>query len=637
MTKTTHLPNEILIQIINYLTPQEKRNGLVICQDWYNVFRYGLYHSISIKTLCQLELLLKSLSKSSTQMTPNGHLIKNLFIQKKTVACLEKMIQERLIIPRFLFEQLPDLCPNLEVLDFDPETWKFVCFHSNISKWNHMRQLPTLASLGANLPFLQDLGQGLKSLSIQSSMIVDISTQGRLVSILSLVPHIHQLAIRGDKISTLNLTLNDIEIIHRLLPCLKKLEIVGDNIQLPIMHGHQVEKDTIHMIDLFPTATQFTSLHIDTRLTPVTWLYYVAHKYPQLKYLHMNVHYDTNNSMGDFQIEKSLFLNLANKCRHIEIMEFSCPILDHWFNVSLFETLKSHQCIQEIRSITQKNGQIKLDSEFNLAIQHGRHLLTALEIEQWRLDIKLPYTLQKLRNFTKLAYLELKCDSYHDEYHVDSLLDSCPVLETLILEWGSLVTPIGTAWKRRKHPLKSLSMTFASFSTNVFDYLSVNCPYISTISMIKCKQLCIINDISSKTVIELNLPNHHLDCLILDGVRLDYSSASMFYHGLSSYMRIALLQTNQEKVWHHHIGYKAGNRKFPITALLDKTDSQITQSYFDNRESSQAIYSSKQFLENLSEQKVDNLLKTNLMFGYIRINCKSIDQFYLDGNVNYPA
>ncbi|KAI8639154.1 hypothetical protein BD408DRAFT_421915 [Parasitella parasitica] len=631
MVQTTHFPTEILIQIVNYLTPQEIRIGLFICQDWYHVFRYGLYHSISIKTLCQLELLLKSLSESSANAITNGSLIKNLFIQRKTVACLEKMIQERLIIPRFLFERLPDLCPNLEVLDFDPETWKFVCFHSNVSKWIHMRQLPTLASLGANLPFLRDLGQSLESLSIQSSMIVDISTQGRLVSILSLVPQIHSLAIQGDRESTLNLTLNDIQTIHQLLLHLERLEIVGDNIQfVPI-------EETREMINISssPTAPRVTSLRINACMTPVTWLSYVSHKYPRLKYLSMDVHYDTSNPMENFQTEKDLFLDLVRKCRHIEVLELSCPVLTHWLNSPLFELLNTHQSIKEIRPIPQRRNQINCDAEFSLAANLGKHLLTALEIEQWRMDTKLPFTLQKLSDFTKLRYLELKCDSYHEEYQLDLLLDSCPVLEALSVEWGSLIAPDkNPANNRRRHPLKSLRMTLASFLTNVFDYLSTCCPYISTISMTKCKQLCIMNNLASQTVVNLNLPNHHLDCLVLDGVRLDYSNASVFYHGLSSYIRIASLQTSQRSVWQHHIGYKANDRKFPIIAPLDHNDSLNTQSYFDKRESSQVVHSSQQFLENISAQKVNNKLKANLMFGYIRIRCKSINEFYLDGNVN---
>ncbi|CEP18445.1 hypothetical protein [Parasitella parasitica] len=632
MAQTTNLPTEILIQIVNYLTPQEKQSGLFICQDWYHVFRYSLYHSISIRTICQLELFLQSLIESSANAMPNGYLIKNLFIQRKTVACLEKMTQERLIIPRFLFEQLPDLCPNLEVLDFDPETWKFVCFHSNVSKWTHMRRLPKLSNLGANLPFLRDLGQGLESLSIQSSMIVDISTQGRLVSILSLAPNICSLEIKGDKESTLNLTLSDIETIHQLSLHLIRLEIVGDNIRLVPMEDDQ---ETIKKISGFPTTPQLISLRIDARMTPVTWLRYVSHKYPRLKYLSMDVHYDTSNPMENFQTEKDLFLDLVRKCRHIEVLELSCPVLTHWLNGSLFELLKANRCIQEIKPIPQRCSQIKRDADFSLAINLGRHFLTALEIEQWRMDTKLPLTVQKLSNFTKLRYLGLKCDSYHEEYQLDLLLASCPVLETLSIEWGSLIAPDKKpATNRRRHPLTALRMTFASFSMNVFEYLSASCPYISAISMTKCKQLCIINNVPSQTVVELNLPNHHLDSLVLNGVRLDYSNASMFYHGFSSYIRIASLTTSQRNVWQHHIGYKANDRKFPIIAPLDQNDALNIQSYFDQRESSHTVHSSKQFLKNISAQKVNNMLKANLMFGYIRVCCKSIDEFYLDGNVN---
>jgi hypothetical protein len=672
------IPTELLLHIINYLAPNDKRQGLLTCKDWYEAFRYSLYININIQNICQLKLLFKSLLSSNhynysqhhSAAIPNGHLMRSLVIHKKSNLYLQKMIQERVIIPRVLFEQLPDLCPNLETLDFDPETWKFICYHNSVSKWKrNMRQLPTVGTIGASLPFLQSLGEGLVSLSIQSGMILDISTQSKLSAILRLVPNILELTIQGDvetnngRPTTLSLTMPDLELIHKLLPRLESFNIVGDNIHMPI---GDASTSMLDFIENLPTVVQIKTLHWNTSVTPVAWVLYVSHKYPSVQNLTLALQsqqqpaHQGNNQDHFFspqhhptkEEEAFLYTRLIQKCRHLEKISLSCSTLNDWFNSAFFEILTRSSCIKQVCPIMQNGNQIKYDSELALALQPNiRSLITALEIEQWRLDIKLPCTLDLLKNFTKLVYLELKCDSYHGEYNVETLLDSCPHLKNLTLEWGTLSTPlpqnpgdIGFS-PPLPHPLQTLNITYVAFSPDIFYYFSKRCRLLSRLLITKCKQLCEMKNASSQTLIKMDMPYNNFDLIMIDGVRLDYSNASMFYSGLSSYIRLAVIQdhintagassaTETAEKWYQHVAYAASNKKAPIAQLLSDEDTEVTQDYFSKREQCTFVNNNHQYLETLGEeQKISNALRTSLVFGVIKIKCKSLQNFVLDGNV----
>lgn len=662
----TKVPTELLLHIISYLTPNEKQQGLLICKDWYEAFRYSLYNNVTVQNISQLKILFKSLlcsnhynySQRHPSAIPNGHLMRGLVIHKRTNLCSQKMIQEKVIMPRILFDQLPDLCPNLEVLDFDPETWKFICYHNSVSKWKRsIRQLPTVATIGASLPFLQCLGDGLVSLSIQSGMILDISTQSRLSSILLLVPNVTELIIQGDgegshaRPTTLSLTMPDLELIHKLLPRLESFKIIGDNIQMPIGSTSTHILDAI--IENLPTALELKTLHWSTPHTPPTWVHYVTHKYPSLQTLTLalqNQHKQQQQqhlftTQQAIQEETLLYTRILDKCPRLEKISLACPRLTDWFNSSFFQILGRSSCIKQVCPIMQKGNQIRHDAELALAVQPtNRHLITALEIEQWRLDTNLPCTLNLLKNLTRLIYLELKCDSYHTEYNVDTLLNSCPQLTSLILEWGSLSTPSlspsssSNTMTPPHHPLQKLTITYVAFSPGIFHHLSNRCRSLSRLLITKCKQLCEIKDASSQTLIQMNMAHNHFDLIMIDGVRLDYSNASVFYTGVSSYIQIAAIEddgtTNTSK-WYHHVGYITigGNQKVPITQLVNEEEKEIIQDYFSRREQCAFVNCDDKYLETLWKQKTSNALKRSLIFGFIKIKCKSLKNFILDGNV----
>ncbi|KAI8058729.1 hypothetical protein BDF21DRAFT_467575 [Thamnidium elegans] len=610
------LSTELLLKVISYLQPKEKRQGLLVCKDWYQPFLYGLYYEIQIETPQQLGLLFHTLIHNNTQVIPHGHYTKVIRLHKR-ITLRNNVLQERVIIPFTLFQKLPELCPNLEVLNFDTATWKFVAFDCKIARWKGIiKQLPTMASLGTSLPFLQCLGKGLTCLSIQSGMLLDVATHRRLFSIISLTPNLEHFSIVEDGGSyvppaTLSLALQDIELIHTMLPRLESLVITGDHIELSIADP---SPDQLFLIDQVPTHF-LKKLDWNTSLTPITWLHYIAHKYPYIKDLTISIF---PSSPPLCQSETFFYIQLVARCKYLETISLASPSLCHWFNPSFFQTLSP--TIHQVRPILHKENRIRFESELTLASEY-RHLLTTLEIDQWRFDIPFSTTLGLLSLLPNLNHLELRFDSYNKQYSIESILQSCPLLTHLALEWGSLTIALPPG--KIKYRLQTLELTYIAFDPTLFQYLGNQCKALSTLVLFKCKQSCQPENPSTHTVIELDMPDNAFDLIMINGVRLDYSNAGLYMHGISSYARLVSIQKQEgtlNQQWYRHTGYTSVHKRSPIVHCLDSKNTELVETYFEKRK--RGPYKEKETVGLLSME-----------FGYIEIKCKSLKKFILDGDI----
>jgi hypothetical protein len=605
------LPTELIIQISHYLSVNDKRTGLLVCHDWYEAFRLGLYHEIRIKNIKQLHLLLYSLN-NNTHPIPHGQLVKRLYINKQPDQKMTKT-EEGMVLCQDLFKQLPLLCPYLEVLDFDPASWNCIGYIPEMKNtWSRsMRQLPTLSHLGAVLPFLTNIGKHLTHMSISSGMTLGDDDEDGLDSLLESVPNLTHLEIKplDTHLHPFIITLEDMETIHRLVSSLKSLKITGNNIQIPA-----IDLETVDLDALIPFES-IETLHIHIPQLDTTWLLYVSQKYPHVKDLVLNLYYSIDPRY-DYSI---LYTSLLSKCNYIQYLQLGAPDICHWLNPSVLNTIVERSCIRELAPLKGED-QIKTDQELKTAAEYGRNVLTALYIEQWRLDTKMRDTVRLLYAFSKLTHLEFRCDSYNDEYRLVDILDSCANLKHLSLEWGTVTTPL-EEYIYRNYPLESIAMTYVAFGDTFFSqFLSNHCPSLNQISLSKCKQLCVMNNVKTQTLIEINMPHHHLTNVSIHNVRLEYSSASLFYHNATNYIRILELK-EKDTVWYHHVGYS--NRRHPLMNTLDRVDQMAIHHYLSNPS-----------LIQLSQQKWGDALKTDLMFGHITLECQSIQHLFLDGNAH---
>ncbi|KAI8881067.1 hypothetical protein K501DRAFT_9292 [Backusella circina FSU 941] len=496
-----------------------------------------------------------------------------------------------------------------------------------------MRQLPTLECLGIVFPILNHIGQGLTHLSILSSMIIDISTTRRISFLLKSVPNLRSFVIKSNLNNPrpkLTITLEDVEAIHHLLPNLENLQISGDSIQMPL----DFNKTAMNQISAVPICSRIRNIHMNTIFTSAMWLFYVAHKYPNVKELIIGVHFNADDTVMYNHTE--FYTTLVKKCKQLLHLQLDCSNISDWMNSHFFEVL-GQTCVRKVQPIVQSNNYINNDSEFDIALQYGGRLITALEIAQWRLNKSLPATISSLKNLLHLNYLELKCDSYNDIYEMNNLLESCSMLETLVLEWGTLCITDSPSEKYRHHPLSNIRITYIAFDISFFTTLSKYCPRLSKIIISRCKQLYNTNDMASKSIIKLYMPTLTLDYVLINGLRLDSSNASAFYHGLSSYVRIISVEdtrSHSKEEWYHHIGYKENDRKIPRLERIKDEEQNAICDYFEKRKDMDLAHSRDEHLEAFGKQVKDNILKTNIMFGYVQLRCKSLGSFVLDGNIN---
>ncbi|KAI8378194.1 hypothetical protein EDC96DRAFT_571169 [Choanephora cucurbitarum] len=628
------LPIEILMQIASHLNPSDKKAVLSTCHDWHEIFRNSLYTTVIIKSFDQFKKLHEALQTSyHKSLIPNGHIIKHLSVQPRKPTCFQKKWPEP-ELPYSLLESLPQLCPYLESLDFDPTSWKMCVSYCTLDSWKHMRKIPAITCLNEAFLSLQYLGSTLASITVQSRILVDVSTSNRLSSIFSMTPCLEELTIQGEQSEgpILKLKFQDMELLHHLLPKLTRLSIIGSSIEMPICSS----KLMAQQIMARSNASELRYLDWETRHIPSTWLLYIARKYPHLRHLQLDVHYNSQEiSNGTPQVEE-LFLNLVDKCRHIETLALSCPTLSHWLTIPFLKSLKNNQCVSQICFPIQKSNQIKHGAELEFIAEHISQFTTMLEVDQWRFNSNISHTFRLLENFHKLSYLKIKCDSYHTEYDLQHLLDSCPALETLVLEWGTLYVPSPLSYYgcTKRYNLRELYVTFIAFETHFSNFLSRTCQSLKVLSMTKCKQLCDIKDMASQTTVYIDMPNHEFETIVLDGIRLDYSSANMFYSGLSSYIRLAYVQTRDDAIWQQHKTTQDADNDGSLIEKLTPRDALAIQAYFDERKQHSFVNTSKDLLKGLYEQKIDNTLKTNLMFGYVDIRCKSLQNFLFSGNIN---
>ncbi|KAI9265388.1 hypothetical protein EDC94DRAFT_604715 [Helicostylum pulchrum] len=615
---TEKLSTELLLKVISYLQPKEKRQGLLVCKNWYQPFLYGLYYEIQIETPRQLELLFHSLTHN-THVIPHGHYTKVIRLHKRTTF-QNSVLQEHVIIPFTLFQKLPDLCPNLEVLNFDVATWKFISFDYKIAQWKGtIKKLPTMTSLGTSLPFLQCLGKGLTCLSIQSGMLLDVATHHRLLSIISLTPYLEHFSIveEGSYVppATLSLALQDIELIHTVLPRLESLVITGAHIELSIADP---SPDQLFLIDQIPTQSHtIKKLDWNTSLTPITWLHYITHKYPYIKDLTISI-FPSSSSPPLCRSETSFYIQLVARCKYLETISLASPSLCHWFNPSFFQTL-SFTTVHQVRPILHKENRIRFESELTFASEYSR-FITALEIDQWRFNIPFTATLNLLSLLHNLVHLELRFDSYNKQYSIQSILQSCPLLTHLALEWGSLTvtSPPG----KTKYRLQTLDLSYIAFDPTLFQYLGNQCKSLSTLVLFKCKQSCQLERPSTHTVIALDMPENAFDLIVINGVRLDYSHADLYMHGISSYARLVSIQKQStlNQRWYSHTGYTSIHKRSPILHSLNPKDTTLVETYFEKRK--RGPYKEKETVGLLSME-----------FGYIEIKCKLLKKFVLDGDI----
>ncbi|KAG1455340.1 hypothetical protein G6F56_007089 [Rhizopus delemar] len=199
------LPFETLCQISDYLSFEDQYSCLFVCQFWFYSFQRILYKNVHVYSNTQFDLLVQCLSKSW-----QGEFIKALHLHNdnKNQSCI-KVSQEQLKI-------INDMCPQLEIFDFDPSQWQHLTLTA-IKPWKKIVRCAPLRSL--KLDFLSVFGTALTFLKLNSTFSHSLVP---LLSQLSTLRHlsVHLIFEQPEDVGQL------LESIHLGLPLLDTLEFM---------------------------------------------------------------------------------------------------------------------------------------------------------------------------------------------------------------------------------------------------------------------------------------------------------------------------------------------------------------------------------------------------------------------------
>ncbi|KAG1377161.1 hypothetical protein G6F61_006976 [Rhizopus arrhizus] len=553
-----NLPQEILKNISRYLTNNQQYRCLTVCYPWYLVFQRALYRKVYIHHKAQLKMFIQSLSKEK------GHHVQAIYLSR----C------NRVGITTKQLEQLEIYCPFLETLDFDQTVWRYINT-STIANMRYLRTLPPCTSLIVTTHLL-GLGS-LSSLTLQGKWVADLQTRGMLIPMLQQFSQLKGLTL--SHLSVISFTLHDMEALYEVLPQLESLEISGSVGLIPSDVVIRGQAYTLQQLTLKANI-------------PPSWIYYSAHKYPQLKRLKIESILPNQHK----QARPDLLSLLLKNCPHLEFLQLDSHTCNHYLGQSFFETLLSLSSLKEIKIMTHYQL-VSRQMVFDLLSRHASHLVSSLGTEVIETDRDILCIIHPLSSFTQLTELILHCSHPLFKCDVDHILNYCQSLYHLTIR--SAQVQCSGSKQRRLCKLQSLYLGSVSFSSDFFRSLSIQCPFLEYLSLYDVEQ----QQTTKENCVYLDMPANDLKSVILSGVRL-----------LPSQTNIKLLKifSTTRTRW-YYVPQKDKRQK------LNTKRSKIAQAYFDGNVA----------LNN----KV--CWQRDLKFGMISIHCRSIQSWELVSDIHF--
>ncbi|KAI8996763.1 hypothetical protein BDB01DRAFT_768390 [Pilobolus umbonatus] len=592
------IPPEILHHIAIYLDYHQHYQCLRVNSLWYYSFLPAMYRVIRIVTRRQLKLLLLYL----LQHRPTNELIREIHLRKTFESTADGGRLRCVGVTNEEVNQLLSCCPYLEVLEFDAGLWNYLQPDKLIQS-KHIRRLAPFTRQSIYQVSTRQFN--LTSISLHGSIVSQLYASNELFTMLTGVPLLKQLTIDSQQtISHLILIHHtDIEYIHRILPFLEELNISG-SIQLVM------DKYT----DPVQPASAMRRLKIRGNI-PARWVYYWGLKYPHLQEWDMDVNYllgsrntDRLNTPPISASElEHLLSHLLIHCPQLRSIKLDSLTAGYYMTQSFFDTAQTHPSLKSIRLTHQSPyNLIHRRSFFKLLSKNGHRFVTGLGTEVMGNDIHIDSMLGDLSVFKQLVDLVLCCGHPFYDCAINVILEQCPQLNSLRIRSARLTVQTKIPFN---HPLKLLHLNSIAFTSSLFHFLSAHCQQLNHITLYECYQQ------SKENSINIHLPFHHLDSLIINGLRL----TSQDHHQFIPYAKIMSMQVDGQPLrWYHH----HSNHPNPAIRKLNEKRSKMVSDYYQNTPYLSAI-------TNISK------LKEDLSFGRISVICQSISHWKLLCNVNY--
>lgn len=462
------LPYEILENIASQISTRHQYHALSVCKKWYLPFCRSLYRHLSFNSRHQFKKFI-----SNPTLLQHGVWIRSVQIGMpnflfKWEDCVTGAIP---LLPIQVGLTLKELCflihhlPLLQSISFDPRLWHFMKT-DKIQFSNHMVSLPPL-NHPRQFNFLNHVQ--LQKLHLRGADIFQSYRDNQLWKALKGLIYLQDLTIDGDGMwdteHVMQFSMNDMNILHTYLPRLERLNMSDSVHFITGEYKGVIIAHSLTSLILFATVDCLKS-----------WSDYFGSSYPNLHCLNIGL-----TSRHDKQTEP--FRRWINKLTHLKHLTIHPRMAkesmdEHTLNDIHIESLSLGLWGHDLKTST---------TAFDSIIQSKRLVdkITCLVIPIWSVQMNLS-------NCIRLTRLELSC-LHRDgqEFAIDIILNSCPMLMYLELSWGQ--TSIGGEWKYHRS-LKTLRMNHLMVSQDsLFHHLSVHCPRLEGLFLRRCRGIYQLN------------------------------------------------------------------------------------------------------------------------------------------------
>ncbi|RCI03723.1 hypothetical protein CU098_003837 [Rhizopus stolonifer] len=485
------LPQELVVIVLSFLNTTDIMQCQLICHNWSRVCQKAAYADISINNATELEQFLQAAK------TPLGKLVKKLYVKNAGffVYKTDGVIQfpfvnfDSMFSPGVSLKSLPDICPNLESLDFkqtDKTFYDWVLIKIKKGYWKHLCTLPFTKEMDQGESYSQAIiamREKIKNIKL-SARGTSFPTCQLLCNTISTFGNLEKLCIQSFKSIPLDLD----ELIDKV-PMLKELSFKGSQSRLDAWFDMYRSLSIKKRIFL-------KSLSIIGHSPTENSLVYVVNKFPNLRRLNIcserlympHPALSTDTMQRFTELVKGLDEVSIDSLQFDNMLELAIMMFDKLANKRIRFNLYLKNCyLNQIRSselsiktarLCEGPGQDK-DGLFVVISNMGNQISLDSALEQFKgaiKGLKVENTGHHIVNFVSRG------DDYKDivhKHYINDIIATCPNLKKLTFYKVKLID----CSMNQDALIKSLKIQNCSYLPSVLHQFSLQLPCLSHLAL----------------------------------------------------------------------------------------------------------------------------------------------------------
>ncbi|KAI9029560.1 hypothetical protein CLU79DRAFT_734630 [Phycomyces nitens] len=504
------LPFEILSNIADFLSKKDILHCSLVCRTWATPFQQKLWHTLKIDNPKKLKALCSVITKNNNNSNNNNNNSNN------NTTMINHYTRKL-----FLVDRLGTSSSQLHFIQSHFQNLQYL-FITRKCPWG----------IGFGLTEGLKLWKTLSELAIDLDGLVNFDAKDEFFEILPCLPNLVTLNITqlGER-RTIGFKMKDFEEIHSHMPLLKSLSLFIDIQPLS-------KEDWASVVTVKP-AVNLTCFKLIYGRLNYRWMYYFAHKYPNLSTLKSDAieHYmqsmqDSDEDIQTLDTSSELFSRLETI--NLNTSGYFKQIHTLFWNISKVIPM-SIKNLSHILIISPKKSSLIEDAIRIYTRSFGSTLET--------LSVKCTVPTNILRSIIpEFEYcpclVELELEKCFSSIHLDFIFDRCKALQTLKIKTNlvDITDPYNT---KEQHGLQTISLSNSRISSDTLHYLSYHCRKLRTIYLEGVK---IITRLSIETSTIVGMPYTCLDALYCDNVLF------CFENGIRTDDQISVLLIRQNNI-----------------------------------------------------------------------------------------